>query len=256
MNWALVSAVNNNQVLNTSLLNSPDVQSASEVLLQRGYSSAGVAYNAAIEQSKSELIVFAHQDVFFPEGWIASVRKALQLLSKTDPEWGVLGVWGIKPSGHRSGHLYCTGLMKLLGNSFEGVEEIRSLDEVVLIVRRSSGLRFDERLPGFHMYGTDICLKAQRRGMKCYAISAFCIHNTNGYNMLPLQFWTNYLFMRNKWRSELPVITSCTEITFWCLPVITWNIVQAANILFRRHRPGKRVENPSLLSREFGSGAF
>jgi hypothetical protein len=248
MNWTLLSATNNDAVLASCLLNSPDVRSASEVILQRGYSSAAVAYNRGLEQAKTDLVVLAHQDVYLPSGWADSLRGVVDLLAKTDPNWGVLGVWGVnKASEGGTGFLYCTSEMRQLGNVFTGVREVRSLDEVLLIIRKSSNLRFDEQLPGFHMYGTDICLEAHRRGMKSYAIPAFCIHNTDGYRMLPLQFWHCYLFMRKKWMSELPVATSCTEITAGCWPMIRWNIVQAANIVLKRYRAGHRVHDPSRL---------
>src|SRR4051794_37329697 len=198
MKWTVIAAVNNQEVLRSCLLSSPEISSASEVILQTGFTSAAGAYNAGIEKAKTDLLVFVHQDVYLPEGWVASVEKALEVLSKKDPQWGVLGVWGVKRSGEGVGYLYCAGLMRKLGQAFDDAPEVRSLDEVVLIIRKSSGLRFDESLPGFHMYGTDICLEAKRQGMKCHAISAFCVHNTNGYKMLPVQFWQSYFLMRRK----------------------------------------------------------
>ena len=248
MDWSVISAVNNDAVLRRCLLASPDIQSAREVILQKGYTNAAAAYNAGIDQARSDLLVLVHQDVYLPEGWLASLRRALDLLSKVDSNWGVLGVWGVNKScDDGTGFIYCAGLMRRLGNVFEGVHEVRSLDEVLLIIRKSSKLRFDEQLPGFHMYGTDICLEARRRGMKSYAIPAFCIHNTNGYQMLPLQFWRCYLFMRQKWKPDLPIATSCTEITFGCWPMIRWNIVRAANLVLGRHRRGMRVYDPHQL---------
>ena len=91
-----------------------------------------------------------------------------------------------------------------------------SLDEVVLIFRKSSGLMFDEYLPGYHLYGADICAEARRQGRKSYAISAFCIHNTNIGGILPLEFWKCYLFMRRKWMNSLPIHTPCTRISLSC----------------------------------------
>jgi GT2 family glycosyltransferase len=247
MNWTVISATNNDEVLESCLLNSPDIRGASDVILQRGYSSAASAYNNGLRLAKTDLVVFAHQDVYLPKGWIDSLRKALDLLSKVDSNWGVLGIWGFNESCHDGkGFLYCAANGRL-GNVFEGVLEVRSLDEVLLIIRKSSNLRFDESLPGYHMYGTDICLEARRRGMKSYAIPAFCIHNTNGYRMLPLQFWRSYLFMRRKWRSDLPIATSCIEITFGCWPMIRWNMTRAANLFLRRHRVLDRVDDPSRL---------
>jgi hypothetical protein len=156
-------------------------------------------------------------------------------------------VWGIKRSGVYIGHVYSSGLKRNLGDSFEEPVEVESLDEVVLILRKSSGLRFDEMLPGFHMYGTDICLEARRQSMRRYAISAFCIHNSNGYASLPAQYWRSYWLMRRKWKSQLPVATTCKEITFWCWPLIQANLEQAASIVKRPQTPGKRVANPAIL---------
>jgi hypothetical protein len=250
LNWSLISAVNNERVLNSNLLDSPGMTTASEVLLQTDCASAALAYNRGIDRAQSDILVFAHQDVYLPQTWLPDLKNALVLLSKTDPEWAVLGVWGITASGGCAGHVYCGGTMKQLGAPSNTVTEVMSLDEAVLILRKSSGLRFDERLEGFHMYGTDICMEAQRQGMKCYAISAFCIHNTNGYNLLPREFWRNYFFMRNKWSSALPITTSCTKITHWCWPMIWWNIDRAVNLILGRHKAGKRVADPRQLYRQ------
>jgi glycosyltransferase involved in cell wall biosynthesis len=251
MKWSIISTVSSESVLRSCLLKSPDIQSTTEVILQVGYSSAAAAYNSGIEKASTDLLVFVHQDVYLPEGWIDAVQETLELLSVQDPHWGVVGLWGATASGPFAGYLYWTG-----GGGgadlkpFEGVIEVRSLDEVVLIFKKSSGLRFDERLPGFHMYGADICLEARRRGMKCYAISAFCVHNTNGYDFLPFEFWQAYLFLRRKWKTELPITTTCAEITCWCWPMIRWNVVRAANLLLGREKRAKRVQDPSELYRK------
>jgi hypothetical protein len=250
MDWTLVSAVNNEEVLRSCLLNSPDVRSASEVILQRGYASAANAYNRALEKAKTDLVIFAHQDIYFPEGWLDCLRRTLDLLSDTDPHWGVLGVWGGIRDGGSPGYMYWTGVNGTAGKPFSGVREVKSLDEVVLILRTSSGLRFDENLSGYHMYGTDICLEARRRGRRSYIFSGFCIHNTNVYDMLPLEFWKSYLFIRRKWKAELPINAPCVDITASCWPMIRWNVVRMVNIVLRRHKSPERVANPAVLYRQ------
>jgi glycosyltransferase involved in cell wall biosynthesis len=253
MDWTVISATNNEDLLKSCLLNSPDISEASEVILQRGYTSAAAAYNNAIDKARSDLLVFVHQDVYLPQGWLASLWRSLDLLSNVDPSWGVAGVYGVNEScDGGTGFLYCAETGRI-GKFFKGVREVKSLDEVLLIMRKSSNLRFDEQLPGFHMYGTDICLQARRRGMKSYVIPAFCIHNTGGYRMLPLQFWRCYLFMRKKWRSELPVATSCTEITFGCWPMIRYNITRVANIALGRYRATTRFADPSRFYLDLAS---
>jgi hypothetical protein len=250
MRWSVISAVNNEHILKSCLLKSPDISSADHVILQTGYESAASAYNTGMSRVDSEVVVFAHQDVYLPEGWINSVRVAIETLNSHDPDWGVLGVWGVPKGGGRVGYLYWTGVDGAAGNPFNGGIEVETLDELLLVVRRSSSLTFDEGLPGFHMYGADICLEAKQRGLKCYVVSAFCIHNTNQYKMLPMDFWKSYFFMRKKWKSYLPVMTSCIEITYWCWPMIKWNIIRAANLLLGREKTHLRVADPSQLYRD------
>lgn len=245
MNWSLISAVNNREVLEKNLLRSPDISTASELVLQSGFASASGAYNAAIDKTTAEILVFAHQDVYLPQGWISSVEEACKWLETEDPSWGVLGVWGGTAEGRLPGYMYWTGVSGVAGRPFEGALDVSTLDEVVLILRRSSGLRFDEALPGYHMYGTDICMEANRRGMKCYSIPAFCIHNTNDYRLLPVAFWQSYLFIRRKWKSKLPIASPCVNVTYWCWPMVRWNLVRMANILLGRHRVATRTNDPS-----------
>jgi len=123
-------------------------------------------------------------------------------------------------SSKGKGHLYSTGLQKTVGGPFEQPAEITSLDEMVLVIRRSADLLFDERLPGFHLYGTDACMEAQQRGMSSYVISAFCIHNSNGIPYLPRSFWPSYFYMQRKWRDHLPLSTPCITLRRGYRPLI------------------------------------
>ena len=247
--FTIVVAVNNDLVLKDSLLRSPEVCATKEIIIRRGCPSAAHAYNSGMREAKSETVVFAHQDVFFPEGWFKSVAKTIAGISAKDPQWGVLGVYGVSRSGEGIGHLYSTGLQRVLGRSFEEPVEVCTLDEVVLIVRRSAALQFDETLPGFHLYGTDICLEARRKGLKCYAVSAFCIHNSNGLAMLPLGYSKAFLYMRRKWRTQLPIFTPCMVITRWGMPLARHYLESLAGLASQR-RVGCRCPDPSLLYRQ------
>ena len=66
--FAVVVASNDASVLNNSLMRSPEIQSVKEVVIRQNFSSAAQAYNSGIDASKAEFIVFAHQNVFFPDG--------------------------------------------------------------------------------------------------------------------------------------------------------------------------------------------
>ena len=244
MEHCFIVASNNEGVLRSCLLKSPDLRQA-EVNVQRDAMSAGCAYNRGIQSTKAEIMLFVHQDVFLPLGWLEQFEQSIKMLDCHDPNWGVAGLFGTQRAGGGKGFLYSTGLQRTVGEPFEGFGEVETLDEVMLVVRRSSGLRFDEQLPGFHLYGADICVSARQRGMKNYAVSAFCIHNSNGIGRLPGGFWKAYSYLWRKWFWQLPINTPCTRITRPGLPVVQ-HLVDA---LFSRNakQPGRRVEDPALL---------
>ena len=212
-NWSLIAAVNNDEILNNTLLHSPAIDGRCEIIIKRGYDNIGEAYNDGRAEAKNEIMVFAHQDVYLPEKWLYNLSQALDRLSVIDPNWGVLGVFGLDKSQEPMGFVYSNGFKEILGHQFQGAIETLSFDELLLVIRRSSELTFDDQLPGFHLYGTDICLKAESQGMKNYIIPAFCIHNSQAINSLPLNFWKCYFYMKKKWFAKLPLKTTCTVIS-------------------------------------------
>ncbi len=249
MNFSVIAAVNDEEVLQQCLLSSPDfqIQDFGEVLLQRGFDNVADAYNPAISQAKGEVLVFMHQDVYLPAGWFQRVAAAINQLAVTDPNWGVLGVYGVTVAGEPRGHLYCNANQCALGHAIQEPVEVETLDEVVLIIRRNSGLQFDSGLKGFHLYGTDICLMARQQGRKIYVVPGFCIHNANGYGMFPRSFWRGYLYMRRKWKSRLPVKTPCIEIkrSFW--PTLRSTVWRFCWLKAKRIKTARRVSDPAEL---------
>lgn len=248
--WSLVAAVNSDEVLQRNLLASEEHRFAQEVITLRGYRSASEAYNAGIYGTSSEILVFAHQDVFLPQCWAEVLSRCLEELSLRDPNWGVAGIVGITSSGQGVGFAYSTGLRRFVGRPFQKAIQVRTLDEILLIIRRSSGLEFDRKLPGFHLYGVDICLEAERRGMRNYVVPCFVLHNSNGINWLPLDFWKGYFYLRKKWKDRLPIVTTCTNITKSCLPIFKHYLERIWLTINGGNKPGSRVENPSRFFEE------
>src|SRR5215472_4881356 len=160
-----VVASNSAEILANNLFTSPCFRSRHnhQMLVQKNYSSAAAAYNDALRRAKNELVIFIHQDMFLPGDWISKLSSALECLEKVDRNWGVLGCWGAKRNREYCGHIYSSG-WGILGAEFERPESVQTLDEIILIFRKSSGLSFDQQLPHFHFYGTDICMRAAKRG--------------------------------------------------------------------------------------------
>jgi hypothetical protein len=239
-----VVAVNDRRVLQQNLLSSPCLERHHEILVQEGFRSAALAYNSALAKAANDLVVFIHQDVFLPATWIHRLKENLEYLNRADPSWGVLGCWGAREDGSLIGHLYSSGL-GVLGNKLARPARVQTLDEVVLICRRSSGLHFDERLPHFHMYGADICMRASVRSLNCYAMSSFCIHNTRQILKLPEEFYECYAHMKQIWKDYLPIQTSCIRISRFDEEVLRRKVEDLLRFSFLDHRTAAlRVEDP------------
>ena len=216
------------------------------LIVQEGFASASLAYNDAIERAKTDLLVFAHQDVYFPADWLSNLGKSLKLLESTDVDWGVLGGYGASSRGVWAGFLFSVGL-GVVGAPFTRPVAIDTLDEYLLILRKSSGLRFDPALPYFHFYGTDICLSARKQGRACYAISAFCIHNTS-YGYVAPEFYKSYWDIKKKWRQSLPIQTPCIRITRWNRELVVRRFKELCfTVVGKNRQPRPRLEDPSIV---------
>jgi hypothetical protein len=205
---------NNEAVVNNNFMASPLFQNnrCHEIKLMWGFKSASVAYNSAIVKAANDLIILAHQDVILPASWDESLSAALSYLSENDPTWGVLGCYGVNSQGIGKGFIYCTANDGYIGAPFDIPQPVQTLDEVLLITRKSSGLRFDEELKDFHLYGTDICLTAKDKCLNSYVIPALCLHNSSQTMIYPKEFYECCDYIRKKWSKYIPIHTTCVSI--------------------------------------------
>jgi glycosyltransferase involved in cell wall biosynthesis len=252
-----VCSVTSRAVLENNLLVSPCLGASQphQILLQENFTSAAKAYNSALEKSDHDLVIFVHQDVIFPSAWLFQLQQAIRSLERTDPNWGVLGVFGKTANGSDVGHIYSNGL-GIIGSPFQSAQPIQTLDEIVLIFRKSSGLKFDERLPHFHFYGAGICLAALEKGKQSYAIPAFCIHNTQFNLVLPEEFYASYRALKNISKKYLPIQTTCVRMTRFDSDMYRRRLREFVLRYFRRTTIGAfRRENVKQLLTELESAA-
>jgi hypothetical protein len=247
-----VIAVNNRKLFEHNFLASPCLPGLEnhEILIQEGFRSAAKAYNDAIDRAANDLIVFCHQDILLPKPWISQLEEALRQLDVQDPNWGVLGTYGKTRDGRGWGHVYSSG-RGVIGEALPRPVAVQTLDEIVLILRKSSSLRFDDSLPHFHFYGTDICLRAAMRGMSSYTISAFCVHNTHQPLVLPKEFYEGCRHIRRVWKNSLPIQTTCIRITKAYFPVYRRRLRELyLRHIRRKEYGGTRVQEPLILLEE------
>ena len=174
-----------------------------------------------------------HQDVYLPEGWDWRLTRQLYEAERRFGPIGVAGVYGVgdvirpespeQPLGtERIGWVVDRG--RELRDGPELPARVATLDELLLVVRRDSGLRFDPAL-GFHLYGADLCLQARERGLAVVALGALCQHNSRNV-FLPRAFFIAPRFSpvngATGCRSPLraPSSTAAAQCTCWATPRI------------------------------------
>jgi hypothetical protein len=250
-------SVNNEDVLQKNLLLSPGLLNGgrNQLVIKQDFASASLAYNSAIDEAKNDIVIFVHQDIYLPDTWFADLQRCLAFLERTKANWGVLGCYGSRKGADAGlGHIYTRGLGRH-GRTITQPELIETLDEIILIIRTSSGLRFDPGLPHFHLYGSDICLSAMESGMVNYAFQGYCVHNTNQLLILPKEFYACYRYIRRKWAHRLPIYTSCMKVSFLNGEYYRRRTIEAKQRVFgMRSRPVRRVEDPRVFAKERDEG--
>lgn len=204
---------NDARVLRDNLQASPCLASNEhELLVVEGAASAAEGLNAVIEQARHELVVLAHQDVYLPKWWIARLWQQYRSAAANGGKVGIMGVYGVTgtPTGiFRAGRVADREF--LLDEPAPLPVAVGSLDELVLIVPKSSPVRFDPTV-GYHLYGTDACLTAASLGHEAFVIDAPCFHNSKQGDTLPPAYRQAELALIRKWPSKLPIAAPCSII--------------------------------------------
>jgi hypothetical protein len=202
----VIAAVNDDEVLERNLMRSPLLaRPGVSLLLRRDFPSAALAYRSAMADSASNLLVFAHQDAYLPATWEDRLRASIARVERVDPYWAVLGIYGTQRTGAQVGCVWSSGLGAVYGAPFEEPAAVESMDEVVLVLRRDSGVEFDADLPGFHLYATDLVQSAIAKGCGAWVIYAPVVHNSRPCVYLDRHYFRAYDYVAAKWRERLPI---------------------------------------------------
>src|SRR5215469_11848420 len=95
-NITFVVAVNDDEVFRHNFLSSPSLADlpCTQIVTQKAFASASIAYNTGLDRALHDLVIFCHQDVLLPQSWPSQLQRALDQLAIIDPNWGVLGSYG------------------------------------------------------------------------------------------------------------------------------------------------------------------
>jgi hypothetical protein len=219
--FSFVACVSNRPALKRNLLASPCLGAGSrhEVILIKNCPSAAAGLNFGLETAKCEWVVCVHQDDYLPKGWDRCLARQLLEAERRFGPVGVAGVYGVgEVESPRSPRLplgatrigWVVDRNRVLRDGTDLPTRVATLDELLLVVRRDTTMRFDSDV-GFHRYGADICMQARERGLAVVALEALCHHNSASVG-LPDAFFASAEVFARKWRHRLPVATPCAVI--------------------------------------------
>jgi len=210
--------VGNEDVYQQCFLSSPlfsDTRLDFQIIAQRGFGTAGAAFNEGIARAKHDLIVCIHQDVILPVHWSERFQARRGELESQGIPLGVVGCWGITSQGERAGHVYHRDRQlfprKAGDNGNRGPmslpQRVQTLDELLISFRKSSGLRFDPNLPSFFGYAVDICLQAEEQGLQNFVVDSPCVHQTADQRRIRKELFESASYILKKWKKLLPILT-------------------------------------------------
>ncbi len=251
--FVVAAASHDAAILSANLARSPAIAEGRLALhVERGAPSAAVAYNRALDATAAGIVVFAHHDVYLPRGWERLLAARLAELSAVDPGWAVAGAYGIGPDGAGYGPVWSTSLSQIVGRVAPGPVPVQSLDECLIVLRRAAGLRFDEGLPGFHLYGTDIVQSARAQRLGAWALPLPLVHNDGFKDRLGADFAAPFHRLRRKWRAVLPIRTPVITIAWHGLHLARANWRAARHRGLRRAMAAPTATDPAIRAARCG----
>lgn len=218
--FCVIVAVDNSAILAQCLARSPDIVSGRVRLTEiREATSMAEAYNQGLARNSARICVFAHQDVYLPEGWLDRAIAVLNRLERIAPDWMVAGPYGVRANGDHVGRVWDVTMGRELGNAGFEPTKVESFDELVLIFRRDPDSQFDADLPSFHLYGTDLAQTALEMGRTTWAVELPVVHNNRPIISLGGGYLAAYRYARKKWQAKLPIHTTICALSNNPLPL-------------------------------------
>ena len=207
----LICASNNPAILAANLARSPLLATLPLSVIEAP--SAALAYAQGMAESTEDILIFVHHDVYLPPGWDALLRARIAAVAARDPDWALIGAYGVDDHARGWGPVWSSSLGQIVGHVALDPQPVQSFDELLIILRRSAGVTWDTGLPGWHLYGTDIATEARARGLGAYACALPAIHNDGYKDNLDQGFGDAYHYLQKKWATRLPLRSPIIKIS-------------------------------------------
>jgi hypothetical protein len=134
--------------------------------------------NALLNAAHAPIVILCHQDIRLLYDGRSILDRRIGELCEVDPAWALAGNAGGVSAGKLALRISDPhGKNQAVGRF---PEQVMTLDENFIVVRREARVGFSRDLAGFHFYGADICLHASLLGHSAYVIDFHLEHLSPG----------------------------------------------------------------------------
>ena len=170
-----IACTHNTHILEKCLVQSLILQDEDELIVIEGANSIAKGYNSGIDRAKNKIKCFIHHDLIVTN----PILLRMNLLAYCIEDIGMVGIVGSQTDATPWWEGQCVGSVVDSRNGIlyfsDGKQFCLHLDGLMLATWHD--VRFDESIPGFHLYDQDICNQMAVKGL-----SNFCIKD--GYRMI------------------------------------------------------------------------
>lgn len=223
---SFICAVNNDELAQNMLVNSLSRQTSNEYELilvhaqEHGFTSASQTLNYGASIAKGDIFVFVHQDIEFQSSHC--IEDLLEFCKKY--EFAVAGVAGISLLRRR---VYSSVEMdfdhRIAGILNAKVRAIDTLDECLLIIKRSEFKGFENYGNTWHFYGVDYSLRSVLNDESVLLFPIPIYHLSPGWS-LDYSYWRTLKLIKKRYKKTFNVIP--TTMGIW-----TFNLYGKIKIL-------------------------
>jgi len=185
--------------------------------INNGEKSLSETYNEILQESKTDIVVLCHDDIYFDtNSWYSKILNHFE-----DTDYGIIGVAGTtympKSGMWWEDRSKMVGIVnhesegkkwesKYSGGFGNGIKETIVVDGVFMVVKKSNlKQNFDESVSGFHFYDIQFCFRNFIEGVKIGVISNVRVtHKSIG--ITNQQWEKNRILFSEKFGSFLPKV--------------------------------------------------
>ena len=167
--------------------------------------------NQLLDRARGRFVILCHQDVRLIGDGRRQLEDRLAELERRDLSWALAGnAGGIGPGRLALRITDPHGKDRRIGDF---PQQVVTLDENFIVLKRTARLGFSRDLAGYHLYGADLCLVADILGYTAYVIDFHLEHLSPGTKAA--EFHGAEAAFRQKWSRALRsrwLQTTCTLV--------------------------------------------